>query len=629
MYYPDEVIEEVRMKNDIVDVISGYVKLQKKGANYFGLCPFHNEKSPSFSVSPGKQMYYCFGCGAGGNVLTFVMEYENYTFQEALQSLADRAGVTLPKMEYSKEAREQAELRARLLEVNKLAANYFYYQMKQPQGKMAYEYFHDKRKLTDETMLRFGLGYSNKTSDDLYRFLKEKGYDDGFLSQTGLVTIEERGGRDKFWNRVMFPIMDVNNRVIGFGGRVMGDGEPKYLNSPETKLFDKSRNLYGLNYARTTREKYMLVCEGYLDVISMHQAGFTNAVASLGTAFTSQHAGVLKRYTDQVILTYDSDGAGIKAALRAIPILRDAGISARVLNMKPYKDPDEFIKNMGPEAFRERIAQAKNSFLFEIDVLKRNYQLEDPEQKTKFYQETAKKLLQFGEPLERDNYIQAVSREQMIKEEELRQLVNRLGMQMGLKAGDSYREDGAGRNIISRENGNSSGSDVVRPEYGRDFYEGQPMQQNQAPAKKTGRKQEREDGIRRSQRLLLTWLIEDPALFDKIKGIITADDFVEDLYHQVAVMVFEGHEAGNVNPAGILSRFINDEDQYKEVAALFNASLKESLNNEEQKKAFAETVMKVRKNSLDSASRNAKDIAQLQEIIKQQAALKQLHISLD
>ena len=628
MYYPDEVIEEVRMKNDIVDVISGYVKLQKKGANYFGLCPFHNEKSPSFSVSPGKQMYYCFGCGAGGNVLTFVMEYENYTFQEALQSLADRAGVTLPKMEYSKEAREQAEFRARLLEVNKLAANYFYYQMKQPQGKIAYEYFHDKRKLTDETMLRFGRGYSNKTSDDLYRFLKEKGYDDAFLSQTGLVTIEERGGRDKFWNRVMFPIMDVNNRVIGFGGRVMGDGEPKYLNSPETKLFDKSRNLYGLNYARTTREKYMLVCEGYLDVISMHQAGFTNAVASLGTAFTSQHAGVLKRYTDQVILTYDSDGAGIKAALRAIPILRDAGISARVLNMKPYKDPDEFIKNMGADAFKERIAQAKNSFLFEIDVLKRNYQLEDPEQKTKFYQETAKKLLQFGEPLERDNYIQAVSREQMIKEEELRQLVNRLGMQMGLKAGDSYREDASGRNVISRENGSGPGNDMGRPEYGGNPYEGQAAQ-NQAAIKKTGRKQEREDGIRRSQRLLLTWLIENPALFDKIKGIITADDFVEDLYHQVAVMVFEGHEAGNVNPAGILSRFINDEDQYKEVAALFNASLKESLNNEEQKKAFAETVMKVRKNSLDTASRNAKDIAQLQEIIKQQAALKQLHISLD
>ena len=445
MYYPDEVIEEVRMKNDIVDVISGYVKLQKKGANYFGLCPFHNEKSPSFSVSPGKQMYYCFGCGAGGNVLTFVMEYENYTFQEALQSLADRAGVSLPKMEYSRENREQAELRARLLEVNRLAANYFYYQLKQPQGKQGYDYFREKRQLSDETIIRFGLGYANKTSDDLYRYLREKGYEDSFLKETGLVTVEERGGRDKFWNRVMFPIMDVNNRVIGFGGRVMGDGEPKYLNSPETRLFDKSRNLYGLNYARTSREKCMLICEGYLDVISLHQAGFSNAVASLGTAFTSQHAGILKRYTDQVILTYDSDGAGVKAALRAIPILRDAGISAKVLNMKPHKDPDEFIRNMGAQAFRERMDQARNSFLFEIDVLKREYSMEDPEQKTKFYQETARKLLQFGEPLERENYLQAVAREHMIQENELRQLVNRMGMQFGLKAGDSYREDARGR----------------------------------------------------------------------------------------------------------------------------------------------------------------------------------------
>ena len=442
MYYPDEVIEEVRMKNDIVDVISGYVKLQKKGANYFGLCPFHNEKSPSFSVSPGKQMYYCFGCGAGGNVLTFVMEYENYTFQEALSHLADRAGVDLPKMEYSKEAREQAEHRARLLEVNKLAANYFYYQLKQPQGKLGYEYLHDKRGLLDDTIIRFGLGYSNKTSDDLYRFLKGKGYEDGFLKDTGLVTLEERGGRDKFWNRVMFPIMDVNNRVIGFGGRVMGDGEPKYLNSPETKLFDKSRNLYGLNYARTSREGFLLICEGYLDVISLHQAGFTNAVASLGTAFTSQHANVLKRYTDQVILTYDSDGAGIKAALRAIPILKEVGMSIKVLNMKPYKDPDEFIRNMGAEAFRQRIKEAKNSFLFEVDVLRQGYQMDDPEQKTRFYQETAKKLLQFGEALERENYLQAVAREQMIPADELRGLVNRMGMGFGMKSGDSLGQGG-------------------------------------------------------------------------------------------------------------------------------------------------------------------------------------------
>ncbi len=608
MYYPYEVIEEVRTKNDIVDVISGYVKLQKKGANYFGLCPFHSEKSPSFSVSPGKQMYYCFGCGAGGNVITFLMEYENYTFQEALEALADRAGVALPKMEYSKEVREQAELRARLLEVNKLAANYFYYQLKQPQGQAGYTYFRETRGLTDETILRFGLGFANKTSDDLYRFLREKGYEDSFLRETGLVTVEERGGWDKFWNRVMFPIMDVNNRVIGFGGRVMGEGEPKYLNSPETRLFDKSRSLYGLNYARTTRESCMLVCEGYLDVISMHQAGFTNAVASLGTAFTQQHAGILKRYTDQVILTYDSDGAGVKAALRAIPILREAGLSIRVLNMKPCKDPDEFIKTMGAEAFRKRIEEARNSFLFEIDVLKQNYQMDDPDQKTRFYQETAKKLLQFGEPLERDNYLQAVSREQMIPQDELRRLVNRMGMSLGLKAGEGSRETRNGR--------------LEEPGSGGARLSGQ---EERRPRPKSAR----EDGIRRSQRLLLTWLIERPELFEKIRGIITADDFVEELYHEVAAMVFAGYEAGSLNPAEILNHFIDDGDRYREVTALFHASLKESLSNEEQKKAFLETVIKVKKNSLDAASRSARDIVQLQEIIRQQAALKQLHISLD
>ena len=629
MYYSEEVIEEVRTKNDIVDVISGYVRLQKKGSSYFGLCPFHNEKSPSFSVSREKQMYYCFGCGAGGNVFTFLMDYENFSFVEALKFLADRAGVVLPEMEYSKEAKARADRKTQLLEINKLAAQYFYVQLKSEQGKTAHAYL-TGRQLSEETIKAFGLGYSSKYSDDLFRYLRKRGYTEDLIRQAGLINTDEKNGvYDKFWNRVMFPIMDVNNRVIGFGGRVMGDAKPKYLNSPETEIFDKSRNLYGLNRARTSRKPYFLVCEGYMDVIALHQAGFTNAVASLGTALTTGHAALIKRYVQEVYLTYDSDEAGTRAALRAVPILKEAGITAKVIRMDPYKDPDEFIKNMGSEAFKERIAQAKNSFLFEIDVLKRNYQLEDPEQKTRFYQETAKKLLQFGEPLERDNYIQAVSREQMIKEEELRQLVNRLGMQMGLKAGDSYREDASGRSVISRENENSPGNNTGRLEYGGDPYVGQAVGQNQMPIKKAGRKQEREDGIRRSQRLLLTWLIENPELFDKINGIITADDFVEDLYHQVAAMVFEGHEAGNVNPAGILSRFINDEDQYKEVAALFNASLKESLNNEEQKKAFAETVMKVRKNSLDTASRNAKDIAQLQEIIKQQAALKQLHISLD
>lgn len=589
MFYPEEIVEEVRSRNNIVDVISGYVNMQKRGSNYFGLCPFHNEKSPSFSVSPDKQMYYCFGCGAGGNVITFVMEYENYSFQEALEYLADRAGMELPKAEESKEARAQAELRVSLLEINKLAANYFYYQLKQPQGKQGYDYL-TGRKLSDDTIRRFGLGFANKTSDDLYRYLKSRNYPDPLLAQTGLVTIEERGGHDKFWNRVMFPIMDVNNRVIGFGGRVMGDGTPKYLNSPETRLFDKSRNLYGLNYARTSREKYMLVCEGYMDVIALHQAGFTNAVASLGTAFTGQHAVILKRYTSQVILTYDSDGAGVKAALRAIPILKDAGISCKVLNMKPYKDPDEFIKNLGAEAFRERIEKARNSFLFEIDVLKQEFDFEDPEQKTEFYNRVARKLLSFSDTLERDNYTQAVSREYFINYQDLKQLVNRMGLSVSP----------GGERTKDRE---QRGESVPRE-----------------------KRREKDDGVKRSCRLLLTWLIEDPGLFRKIEGIITPEDFKEDLYRQVAQMVFDGHRAGELNPAGILNHFINDEAQYKEVAGLFNARLKETLNQEEQKKAFAETVKKVKKNSLDEASRRASDIGQLQKIIQAQNELKNLKL---
>ena len=503
MYYPDDVIEEVRTRNDIVDVISQYVNLKKKGANYFGLCPFHNEKSPSFSVSPGKQMYYCFGCGAGGNVITFVMEYENYSFVEAVKMLADRVGITLPEVEYTKEAKAAADLKNTLLEINRLAANYFYYQLKQPHGKIGYDYL-KRRQLTDETIKRFGLGFANKTSNDLYQYMRSKGYSDAILKETGLFFIEERGAHDKFWNRVMFPILDVNNRVIGFGGRVMGEGEPKYLNSPETKLFDKSRNLYGLNYARTSRAKYMLICEGYMDVIALHQAGFTNAVASLGTAFTSQHAVLLKRYTDQVVLTYDSDGAGVRAALRAIPILKEVGMSVKVLDMKPYKDPDEFIKNLGQDEFQKRIDRAVNSFMFEISVIRSEYNMQDPESKTGFYNAVARKLLEFSEKLERDNYTEAVAREYMIPLDDLKRLVATLGGQIGV-------------GVKPKETDGS-----VRAK----------------------QKKDKEDGIKKSQRLLLTWLIERPELFDKIEGIIAPEDFIDELYQEVAGMAGQVLQTG-------------------------------------------------------------------------------------
>lgn len=589
MYYSDELIEEVRSKNDIVDVISGYVKLQKKGSSYFGLCPFHNEKSPSFSVSRQKQMYYCFGCGAGGNVFTFLMEYENYTFLEALKYLADRAGVELPEMEYSKEAKERADMKAILLEINKIAAQYFYIQLKQPQGETALKYLKG-RQLSDDMIKAFGLGYSNKYSDDLYRYLKSKGYRDDMIAKAGLISVDERqGAYDKFWNRVMFPIMDVNNRVIGFGGRVMGDAKPKYLNSPETIIFDKSRSLYGLNRARTSRKPYFLLCEGYMDVISLHQAGFSNAVASLGTALTPGHASLIKRYVNEVYLTYDSDEAGTKAALRAVPILKEVGITARVIRMEPYKDPDEFIKNLGAEAFEERISKARNGFMFSLEILEKNYDMTSPEGKTEFMKETARKLGEFEEEIERNNYIEAVAKAYHVGYEELRKLVVKMAVQTGLA------------------------KPAARP--------------------KSTKNREKEDGILKSQKILLTWLIEDENIFRQIKKYITPNDFSGELYRTVAELLYGQYEAQEVNPAKIMNHF-TDEEEHREVASLFHTKIKELTTLKEQEKALKETIIRVKNNSIEEATKNLDptDIAGLQKLMEAKRELQdlqRLHISIN
>lgn len=589
MYYSDEIIEEVRSRNDIVDVISSYVKLQKKGSSYFGLCPFHNEKSPSFSVSRGKQMYYCFGCGAGGNVFTFLMEYENYTFQEALKYLADKAGVELPETEYSAQAKERADLKAILLEINKIAAQYFYVQLKSSKGKAGLSYL-KRRELSDDTIKAFGLGYSNKYSDDLYRYLKERGYKDEMIAKAGLISIDERhGAHDKFWNRVMFPIMDVNSRVIGFGGRVMGDAKPKYLNSPETLIFDKSRNLYGLNRARSTRKPYFLLCEGYMDVISLHQAGFTNAVASLGTALTPGHASLIKRYVKEVYLTYDSDEAGTKAALRAIPILKDVGITAKIIRMEPYKDPDEFIKNLGAEAFEERIGRARNGFMFSLEVLERDYDMHSPEGKTDFMREVARRLGEFEEEIERNNYIEAVAQAYHVGYEELRKLVVKTAVQQGLA------------------------KPVYRP--------------------KQTRKEKKEDGNITSQKVLLTWLIEDENIFSQICKYISPEDFTGDIYRTVASILYEQYEKHQVNPAQIMNHF-TDEEEHREVASLFHTKIKELTTLGEQEKALKETIIRVKNHSIEEAARNLAptDIAGLQRLMeakRQLQDLEKLHISIN
>lgn len=590
MYYTEEQIEEVRSKSDIVQIIGRYVNLKRTGSSYVGLCPFHSEKSPSFNVSPSRQMYKCFGCGVAGNVITFIMEYENYTFPEAMEFLAEQAGVTISKSELSPEMKREKNLRTELVQINAKAASYYYAKLKSPAGKTGYEYFLS-RGLSEETIRHFGLGYAGQGGNELYRYLKSQGYADQVLKETGLFKMDERGVYDKFWNRVMFPIMDINNRVIGFGGRVMGDAKPKYLNSPETKLFNKSKNLFGLNYAKLGKKKNIILCEGYMDVIAMHQAGFTNAVASLGTAFTSEQAVILRRYTDEVLLTYDSDQAGVKAALRAIPMLRDAGINARIVHMEPYKDPDEFIKGLGSEEFEKRMAEAQNAFLFEIDVLRKSYDISDPEQKTKFDHEMAAKLLVFEDKVQRDNYIETLSAKYSIKKEDLRGLVIKSANRIPANKGNAnVRSEGYNRNI----------------------------------------KKVKESGIEHSYKLLLSWLADEPNLFDDVSKIINKDDFEEEPYRKAAALLYEQFENGEVIPARIINHF-EEADEQKAIADIFQTTFKVEMEKDDMEKALNEIVYKIKKYSIDKKLKNMTDINNLQNLMIEKNKLQnreKMHISL-
>lgn len=586
MRYPEELIEEVRSRNDIVDLISTHVPLKKKGSSYFGNCPFHNEKTPSFSVSRDKQMYYCFGCGAGGNIFTFLMEYENYTFVEALEYLAQRSGVELPKQELTGKEKEEMDQKTLLRGMNKAAAGYFYFLLRNKRGERGMDYLKG-RGLSEETMKKFGLGFADIYRDGLYQYLKAKGYKDSQMKDSGLVTIEERGAYDKFFNRVIFPIVDVNNRVIGFGGRVMGDGQPKYLNSKETLLFDKSRNLYGLNFARSSRKPYLIICEGYLDVISMHQAGFTNTVASLGTAFTSAHGLLLKRYTSEVILSYDSDEAGQKAALRAIPILKEAGLTVRVLNLAPYKDPDEFIKNLGASELEKRISEAVPSLMFELQVMALRYNQQDPESRTAFQHELAKKLAAIPEVLERNNYIEAAANQYFMSSKELSRLVDRYGTMIPFE-----------------------------------------KKKEEEPVLREQMKKEKEDAKKQPQKLLLTWFVNKPELIEKLSNYIGPEDFIEPFYHAVAILLYEQYEEeGKVSPAKIISQFPDAKDQ-AEAASLFNARLKVAPLPKDNEKVLTDIVRKVKGNSIEEEMNHSTDIVKWQELIQKKAELQKLHISL-
>lgn len=607
MYYSDEVIEEVRNRTNIVDVIGNYVHLKKKGNSYFGLCPFHGEKTASFSVSDEKQMFYCFGCGKGGSVFTFLMEYENFTFPEVVEYLAEQVGMELPKEEQTSEQKAMADYRATLREMNKDAANYFFKLLHHEHGKRGYEYF-KSRQITDDTILKFGLGFADIYRDDLYRFLKQKGYQDEVLKDSGLVEIDSQGAHDKFWNRVMFPIVDMNGKVIGFGGRVMGDGEPKYLNSRETLLFEKKKNLYGLHFARRSKRDGFLLCEGYMDVISLHQAGFDNAVASLGTAYTIDQARLLKRYRNRVFLAYDSDAAGQKAALRAIEICRSADLSARVISMEPYKDPDEFIKNLGAEEYEKRIANSISSVMYEIQVLAGQFHLNDPEDKTNFGREAAKRLSYIKDKLERENYVTAVSEQYHFQERSLLQQVNQIGEQT---------------------------------------FEEQRFKDLEEESKKSHQrivKEEKEAPILQ-EKLLLTWVANYPVLWGKIREHITVQEFSEGLTRQIAEQFEKQYQQTNmVNPTEVIDSY-PDLSLHSKISAILNEEVQyegseqedEVMRRQFAQNAITETVRRFKQESID---RQMKELTQqsipkkeqsqrFMELMKETQALENLYITLD
>ncbi|MDO4938507.1 MAG: DNA primase [Lachnospiraceae bacterium] len=577
MRYPDEIIEEIRSANDIVDVISSYVKLEKRGSSWFGLCPFHSEKTPSFSVSRAKQMYYCFGCHSGGNVITFIMQYENFTFEEAIRYLADRVGIKLPEIKISNQSKAEADLKMKLLEIHKTAANYYYHILVSENGKAGLEYFR-KRGLSDATIRNFGLGYTGIGSDKLYKMLKSKGYDDTVLKESGLVTIEEKGAHDKFWNRVMFPLMDVNNKVIGFGGRVLGDGMPKYMNSPETKIFEKNRFLFGLNYARKSRKDYFFLCEGNMDVIAMHQAGYTNAVASLGTSLTSNQPLIIKRYVDKVILTYDSDEAGINAAQRAIPMLNDAGISVKILNLSPAKDPDEFLSRFGTDELDKRIAAAENSFIWSIGVIRSKYDMNDPQQKTEFEHKTAELLCEFSEALERDNYTRAVASKYMIPYADLKKLVNSVGNK-------------------------GYGKKDIKPVY-------EPAKLKKA-----------DEGLMKTQAFIISAVSGDESIKNQIVKYLNADDFDGELYKDLFERIANGQDS-----ASIFNEYTDDKERSDIIAGILNYN--SGAISDDYKNALAAAIVRIKQSSIDRKIKDAADIQSLQSNMKEQGEWKNKKIVL-
>ena len=527
--YSEELIDEIKNSNDIVDVISQYVILKRSGRNFFGLCPFHKEKSPSFSVSPDKQIFHCFGCGAGGNVIHFVSKIENADFKEAISILANRAGIELPTLN-NYEDNKTAMLKTKVYEINQIAAEFYHHNLYRPTSKTAQEYI-KKRKLDNKTLKSFLIGYSGNY-DELYKILKQKGYKEEEILASSLVNKTDDGKYiDRFRKRVMFPIQDIRNKVIAFGGRVLDDSKPKYINSPENIVYSKGRHLFGLNVAKKSDLKNIIIVEGYMDAISLYQRGITNVVASLGTALTEAQGRLLRRYSERVTIGYDSDGAGQAATLRGLEILQNIGCDVRILQISGAKDPDEYVIKYGPERFLKCVEQAISLVEFKVKMLKQNLNLENINDKIKFLNEVAKILANVTNSIERELYIEKIATEYKVSKESIYGEVNKL----------IYAKN-TGEKILEK-----------------------PIIKKEVKKEKT----KIDEAIVKRENLIIYLLINYPQeSYSKIKNIVLEQDIKLEANQKILKKMYEEIEKGNIN-IDILNCF-EEEDIINHISAIMS-----------------------------------------------------------
>ena len=592
MLYPQELIDEIRTQNDIVSVISEYIALKPKGSSYFGLCPFHNESTPSFSVSADKQFYYCFGCGESGNVYSFIMRMENCDFPEAVKRLADRAHISLPEPEYSAEAARAERLKQQIYEMHRAAGRYYYAALHSRNGERALKYLNE-RGVKEEIQKRFGIGYAPSGRDHLCRYLKEKGFSTDAMIKSGLVMVSKdgKGLYDRFFNRLMFPIFDLQGRPIAFGGRVIDKGEPKYLNSPETVVFNKSRTLYGMNFAKAARKKEIILVEGYMDMISIYQAGFPNVVAGLGTAFNNDHARTLRKLADSVILLYDSDEAGTRAALRAIPVLVNNGFDVKVTQVKGAKDADEFIKKYGAEAFGKLIVDAVSHITFRIGCAGKNYNLENADHRVRFAEEAAKILADVANDIERDVYTKETAAVCGIDEAALRSRISRI----------------------------------------RDASESEFLMEAEKKRKRVYSDKESRDirpkGITEAQKTILSMAVENDKVLKAVFSVLKPEEFEDGVYRTLAERIYNDSVGGRKSvPADLVSCFENIEDQ-NTAAAVF--AVKNDIDNVSKlEKAVTENVRLIKKNYTDSLLAKASTAEEVKRLIDVKRKLDELYITI-